>query len=64
MCNKSVNTSASAIQLAPECYKTQKMCVKAVDTPPFVFDFVHDQYKTQDCVIKLFPKTFYAKILP
>ena len=42
ICNKAVETSASTIQFAPECYKTQKMCDKAVDTSPLVFDSVLD----------------------
>ena len=42
MCNKSVNTSPSAIQLVPESYKTQEICVKVVGTCPFVFSSVLD----------------------
>ena len=47
MCNKSVNTSLSAIKFIPECCKPQEMCVKAVYTCPFIFDSVPDWYKTQ-----------------
>ena len=48
MCDKADNTSPSAIQFAPENYKSQKMCDKAVHTCPFVFDSVSNQYKTQE----------------
>ena len=41
MSDKPVDTNASAIQIVPKCYKTQKMCDKAVDTC-FVFDSVFD----------------------
>ena len=40
MCDKTVDTYPSAIQIFPECYKAHKMCDKVVDTCPFVFDFV------------------------
>ena len=42
MCNRAVNTSPSAIQFVPQCYKTQEMCDKVVDTCPFIFDFACD----------------------
>ena len=50
MCNKVVDTSASAIQFSPECYKTHKMCYKAVDTCALTFGSVLDYYRTQEIV--------------
>ena len=47
MCIKAVNDYPSAIQIVPECYKTQEMCVGAVNTYYFVFDSFPDRYKTQ-----------------
>ena len=42
ICDKVVITTSSAMQFAPERYKTQKKCDKAVDTCPFVFDSIQD----------------------
>ena len=48
MCNKTINTSPSAIQFIPECHKSQEMCDKAVYACHFVVDSVPGQYKTQE----------------
>ena len=47
MCIKAVNDYPSRIQIVPECYKIQEMCVGAVNTCYFVFDSFSNQYKTQ-----------------
>ena len=56
MCNKGIDTYASAIQFVPDRYKAQEMCGKAVDTCPFIFDSVPDRcdVRFKKCVIKLF----------
>ena len=48
MCNKAVDAYASVIQFAPECYKTQEMCVEAADICPFVFNSALDRYMVQE----------------
>ena len=48
MCDKTVDTYPSAIQIFPECYKTHKIFDRVVDTCPFVFDFVPNWYKNQE----------------
>ena len=53
MCNSDVDTSTSAIQFVPECYKIHEMCGKAVDTCPFVFDCVPDWYNIQEIYDKV-----------
>ena len=58
MCNRAVNTSPSAIQFVPQCYKTQEMCDKVVDTCPFIFDFACDWYKTQEICDKVVSKIY------
>ena len=35
-----------ALEVVPDCFKTQKMCNKAADAYPFTTLFVADQYKT------------------
>ena len=39
MCNKAVANYPHALEIVPECYKTQNMCVKAVDTCPSTIKF-------------------------
>ena len=56
MCNKAVDAYASAIQFAPECYKTQEMCLEAADICPFVFNSALDRYMVQEMRDKVDPK--------
>ena len=53
MCNKAVNTDASAIQFISDRDKTQEMCVKTVDSYCFLFGSVTDWYKTQKMCYKV-----------
>ena len=42
MCNETVDTYPSAIQIIPTQYKVHGMCNKAIAACPFVFDYVPD----------------------
>ena len=54
MCNEAVDDCAHALELVPNCCKTQNMYNKAVDTYTSTIRFVPGCYKTQEmCVIKL-----------
>ena len=47
MCDKAVDNQPQALQCAPDCYKTQKICNKVVDTYPTVTEYVLDQFHSQ-----------------
>ena len=42
MCNKAVYNNAHALEFAPDCYKTQKLCNKTVNTYPSTVQFVRE----------------------
>ena len=58
MCNKVADNFPHALELVPECYKSQKMCDKAVNTYPSTIKFV------PEClIIKVVNRCFLHLIL-
>ena len=58
MCNKVAYNFLHALELVPECYKSQKMCDKAVNTYPSTIKFV------PEClIIKVVNRCFLHLIL-
>ena len=47
MLGEAANTSPSAMQFVPKCYKTQEMCDRAVSEDPFHLKYGFDRHKTQ-----------------
>ena len=48
MCNKTIENCLYALELSPECYKSQETCHGAVYRWFFVFDSIPNKYKTQE----------------
>ena len=60
MCNKAVDNYPHALEIVPECYKTQKLCDKAVVTNPPTIQFVPECYKTQKMCYKAVYRCFFC----
>ena len=60
MFNKAVYNYPHALEFAPECYKTQKMCHKLVDTYLSTIEFVPECFLTPKMCDKATNRSFFV----
>ena len=48
MCKKAVDDYGHALELIPDCYKTQQFCEKSASKDRFMLKYYHDTYKNHE----------------